>query len=189
MSKLGQSVIKTLPMAKLEGAEYNPRQISDAALAGLTSSLGEFGLVQPIVYNERTGTVVGGHQRLKALRSMGVQEVDCVVVNLPIEKEKALNVTLNNPAISGTFLEAELQSLLSQLESSSVDLEGLMLTELMMPEMEPLDDVDHSGEVNEEQAKLTISCPASDSVYLEELKESIQQAIQDHFPNASFTIR
>ena len=42
----------------------------------------EFGYVEPIVWNKRTGNIVGGHQRYKILIDMGMQEVDCVVVDL-----------------------------------------------------------------------------------------------------------
>jgi hypothetical protein len=40
---------------------------------------------------------------VKALATLGVEEVDVRVVDLPAAEEKALNVTLNNPAISGEF--------------------------------------------------------------------------------------
>jgi len=51
--------------------------------------------VEPIVWNKRTGNIVGGHQRLKVLLDMGMREVDCVVVDLDEAKEKALNLALN----------------------------------------------------------------------------------------------
>jgi ParB-like chromosome segregation protein Spo0J len=47
--------IREVDIEKLEPAPYNPRAISDEALDGLSHSIGEFGLVEPIVWNERTG--------------------------------------------------------------------------------------------------------------------------------------
>jgi hypothetical protein len=36
----------------------------------------------PIVWNEVTGNIVGGHQRYKVLVNEGATEVDCVVVHI-----------------------------------------------------------------------------------------------------------
>jgi DNA modification methylase len=55
----GQAVVRTVPLAELKGAPYNPRAISPQALAGLKASIKRFGLVQPIVRNRRTGFIVG----------------------------------------------------------------------------------------------------------------------------------
>lgn len=95
--------IITKKLIDLNPADYNPRYIEDEAMTGLKASIEEFGCVQPIIWNKHTGNVVGGHQRLKVLLSQGIKETDIVVVDLPIEKEKALNVTLNNHNISGDF--------------------------------------------------------------------------------------
>jgi hypothetical protein len=76
---------------------------SQEALAGLQASVERFGLVEPVVWNRRTGRVVGGHQRLKVLQQMGGETTEGVVVDLPEIEEKALNVALNNPAIAGEF--------------------------------------------------------------------------------------
>lgn len=53
--------IETRKVADLVPADYNPRKISPEAMAGLTASLREFGAVQPIVVNERTGKIL--HER------------------------------------------------------------------------------------------------------------------------------
>ncbi|MFT5303833.1 MAG: ParB-like chromosome segregation protein Spo0J, partial [Mariniblastus sp.] len=76
-------------------ADYNPRDISETALQGLRNSVERFGLVEPIVWNKRTGKVVGGHQRLKVLQQMGELETQVAVVDLNETEEKALNVALN----------------------------------------------------------------------------------------------
>lgn len=96
-------VIETKTLLDLVPAPYNPRTISPEALAGLQASVERFGLVEPVVWNRRTGRVVGGHQRLKALLALGETETQVVVVDLPEIEEKALNVALNNPAIAGEF--------------------------------------------------------------------------------------
>lgn len=122
--------LETMNLRDLLPAAYNPRRISDAALSGLQKSLERFGLVQPIIWNQRTSTIVGGHQRVKALIQMGRTEAQVVVVDLPESEEKALNVALNSPAISGEFTD-DLQDLLLEIESSDAELfEDLRLGEL-----------------------------------------------------------
>ena len=110
-----------MPLTKLRPASYNPRKISDNAMAGLRASIGRFGLVQEIVFNKRTGNVVGGHQRLKVLEAMGVKDVPVTIVDLSEREEQALNITLNNQGISGEFTE-DLQPILAQIQADLPDL-------------------------------------------------------------------
>ena len=42
-------------------APYNPRTISDHDLVALGRSMSEFGVVEPMVVNKRTGRIIGGH--------------------------------------------------------------------------------------------------------------------------------
>ncbi len=130
--------IITKKISELNPAPYNPRQISDEALAGLTTSMKEFGCVQPIIWNKQTGNVVGGHQRLRVLKSDGTKKAEVVVVDMSLEKEKALNVALNSKYISGDW-SPSLGDLLEEIESSMPDLyTNLSLNSLLqdVPEME-----------------------------------------------------
>lgn len=45
----------------------NPNRLSDHALAKLRKSLQKHGLADTLVWNERTGTLIGGHHRMKIL--------------------------------------------------------------------------------------------------------------------------
>ena len=113
----------------LTAAPYNPREISDEALAGLKESLSRFGLVQPIVWNKRSGHVVGGHQRAIGLRELGETEAEVIVVDLEERDEKALNLSLNNPAIAGTFTTA-LGPLLGEMKRALPEFAALRLPEM-----------------------------------------------------------
>src|SRR5690242_1852294 len=98
--------VRTLPLADLKPAPYNPRRQlrpGDKPFEKLARSLREFGLVEPLVWNELTGHVVGGHLRLGILKAQGVREVPVSVVRLSPEREKALNVLLNNREAQGRF--------------------------------------------------------------------------------------
>ena len=82
-------------------------------------SIEQFGYVEPVIWNATTGCVVGGHQRLKVLQDMGMTEVDCVVVELDVEHEKALNVALNK--ISGEWDNDKLALLIADLQGADFD--------------------------------------------------------------------
>jgi len=85
----------------------------------LKHSLEEFGYVEPVIWNKTTSYVVGGHQRLKVLLDMGITEVECVVVEMDAEKEKALNVALNK--ISGDWDKDKLALLIADLQGADFD--------------------------------------------------------------------
>ena len=108
--------------AELLPADYNPRKDlkpGDVEYEKLKRSIEQFGYVEPVIWNKATGRVVGGHQRLKVLMDLGFTEVDCVVVELPDEKEKALNVALNK--ISGDWDKDKLALLISDLQGADFD--------------------------------------------------------------------
>lgn len=111
--------IRRLPLVSLQPAPYNPRKVlqpSDKAYQKLEASLREFGLVEPLVWNETTGHIVGGHARLRILQALGVTEVPVSVVHLSAVGEKALNIVLNNQEAQGRFDPAKLADLLTELE-------------------------------------------------------------------------
>ena len=107
----------------LEAAPYNARSITDQALRGLSESLQRFGVLALPVVNVATDPprIVGGHQRITALRAAGQEEVECVVVNLDPVAEKQANFALNNPHIEGTFIPALTRDLIAQIAEQHVD--------------------------------------------------------------------
>ena len=116
--------IRKIPIEQLNPAAYNPRkdlQPGDPEYEKLKRSMQEFGYVEPIVWNKRTGNIVGGHQRYKVLLDMGMQEVDCVVVDLDETKEKALNLALNK--IKGEWNVELLKDILLELDTGDFDIE------------------------------------------------------------------
>jgi ParB-like chromosome segregation protein Spo0J len=88
--------IKRIPLSEINPAKYNPRKDlkpGDLEYEKLKKSIETFGYVEPIVWNRQTGNIVSGHQRLKILRHRGETEIECVVVDLDEQQEKALNIT------------------------------------------------------------------------------------------------
>jgi len=90
-----------MKLSDLTPAEYNPRKISKKAFKGLKTSLDYFGRVDLIVYNERTGNIVGGHQRYKVMIEADEEEDEVIVIDVSEEEEIAINVALNNEKNKG----------------------------------------------------------------------------------------
>jgi DNA modification methylase len=113
-----------IPIDKINPAPYNPRidlKPGDTEYEKLKRSIEEFGYIDPLIWNKRTGNLVGGHQRFKILLEKGLTEIEVSVVDLDETKEKALNLALNK--ISGDWDESKLTDLLSELEESEIDIE------------------------------------------------------------------
>ena len=129
-------------------ADYNPRKDlkpGDPEYEKLKRSIEQFGYVEPVIWNEKTGRVVGGHQRLKVLTDMGITEVDVVVVDMDTEKEKALNIALNK--ISGEWDTEKLALVIADLQGTDFD---VSLTGFDPEELEDLFRDDVKGGVKED---------------------------------------
>ncbi|MGJ9384267.1 site-specific DNA-methyltransferase [Salipaludibacillus sp. CF4.18] len=140
-------------------AEYNPRKdlaSGDKEYEKIKRSIETFGYVDPIIVNERTGAIVGGHQRIKVLKDLGYKEIEVSVVDLTDEKEKALNVALNK--ISGDWDTTLLKDLLQDLDDGDFDM-GLtgfdmdeiedMMTQFHVEDEVKEDDFDIEGATDE----------------------------------------
>lgn len=57
--------IRKVPISLLNAAPYNPRkdlQPGDPEYQKIARSIEKYGCVEPIIWNEKTGNVIGGHQ-------------------------------------------------------------------------------------------------------------------------------
>jgi len=123
--------IREIDAAQLKRAPYNPREMTAPAQVALENSLERFGLVEPVVWNKRTRHIVGGHQRVRLLRRAGVEKIPAVVVDLPLDEEKALNIALNNPALAGEYNVAALTKVLQeQLADDAARFRALAMDQL-----------------------------------------------------------
>ena len=133
--------LRLLPLAELKPAPYNPRRVlapASPAYRKLKASLAEFGLVEPLVWNELSGHVVGGHARLRILAELGVTDVPVSVVRLSAAREKALNVVLNNQEAQSRYDPAKLADLLTELgDLPELELTGFTAATLATLRFEP----------------------------------------------------
>jgi len=126
--------IRMVKINQINPAPYNPRKDlkpGDVEYEKLKNSIVNFGYVEPMVWNQKTGNLVGGHQRYKILVEQGLKELEVSIVDLPLEKEKVLNLALNK--IQGQWDQDKLAILLeelSQVPNFEVGLTGFELPEI-----------------------------------------------------------
>lgn len=114
--------IQKIEIGKLKPADYNPRKDlkpEDEEYQKIKKSIIEFGYVDPIIVNTDM-TVIGGHQRLKVLKDLGYTVIECNMVDLDKNKEKALNIALNK--ITGEWDNKKLEELIAELKEEEFDL-------------------------------------------------------------------
>ena len=87
--------LEKVKIEQLEPATYNPRQISTKQFNDLKESITKFGMVDPLIVNKNSYTIVGGHQRYKICKQLGYKEIGCIILDLDKEQERELNIRLN----------------------------------------------------------------------------------------------
>jgi ParB-like chromosome segregation protein Spo0J len=152
--------IKKIKVSELILAEYNPRKMPPKELKKLKASIERFGYVDPIIWNKRTKRVVGGNQRLRVLKELGVPEVEVVVVDLDEKEEKQLNLALNR--ISGEWDEQALKAMLESLETdwepTGFDIEEI--EEIIGKELELPEEIDEFElQESDQEPRKKITCP------------------------------
>jgi len=106
LSKFQKFEALTINRQEIQNAPYNPRKIGDNEQKKLRKSLKIHGLVETLVFNKRTGNLVGGHQRLSQLDVLeGTKdyELTVAVVDIDEKQEIELNISLNNPNLQGEY--------------------------------------------------------------------------------------
>jgi len=89
-------------IAALYENEHNPRRLSKKRAEELKESLRDFGLCQPIVM-QTDGKIIGGHQRLKTLRDLGVDETTVAIPSRTLSEKEFQKLTIGLNKISGDF--------------------------------------------------------------------------------------
>lgn len=162
--KQDEMKIQVKPLSFLKPAEYNPRkdlQPGDPEWEKIENSIRAFGYIQPILINA-DGTIISGHQRFKIMQHLGYEEVQCVIVDVDKETEKAMNVAMNK--IDGDWDKQKLLDVLLDLDLNNID---LSLTGFERSELELL---------QEEMDEINIGSEAVDDDYDAETEyESISE--------------
>lgn len=127
------------PIAQIHPFPKNPRAHSKEQITRIAKSIKEFGFNQPIVIDEES-TVLVGHGRLEAAKSLKLKEIPVVqLMGLTEEQKRAYRILDNKLQNDSTWDFDTLQEELSLLESNGFELEPWGLDDLksLFPEEEP----------------------------------------------------
>ena len=118
----GQMNVTKMPLDKITEAPYNPRKMDKKVFKKLVENIRKNQVYSPLIVNERTSYVIGGNQRLRALRELCYTEAFVVLVNMSLEEEMAFNIALNK--LVGEFDEPSLPAIFNALQTDQELLAG-----------------------------------------------------------------
>jgi len=124
-SSAGGLRIVRVPVASLVPDPGNARLHPQANLDAIMASLRRFGAAEPLVVQAGTRRIVAGHGRLQAMKALGWTECDVVELPLTATDAMALGVALNETALSATWDDRALATILEQLRAEDGGLDGV----------------------------------------------------------------
>ena len=127
---LEAATYEKMRLADIQPAPYNPRADltpDDWEYQQIMESINNHGMLQPIIYNKRTGYAVGGNQRLKILTANGIKEATCIVIDVPLMREMEINIALNR--LGNAWDQAKLREGMLSLMESGYDLKKTAFSE------------------------------------------------------------
>lgn len=108
-------------------SEYNPRvelTPDDDEWKYIENSIKNFGYIDPIIINGKNNHIISGHQRFNILKHMGYDSIDCVIVDMDDQQEKACNIVLNK--VMGDWDFDRLSDLLHDIKEFDMSLFGVL---------------------------------------------------------------
>ena len=122
-----------MDLKDLHAAEYNPRlelEVGTPEFTKLKNAIERFDMVEPVVWNKRTGNVIGGAQRLAVMRHLGKTKTLVSVIDVDETREKLLNVALNK--IKGNWDVEKLSKLFEDISYDERDITGFGADEIAL---------------------------------------------------------
>jgi hypothetical protein len=116
---------KDILRSQIRNAPYNPRIIDDAERKRLKRNLKKVGLLTTLVWNQRTGNLVSGHQRIALLDDLeGGKDysITMAVVDLDEKTEREQNIFMNSTSAQGRFDFDKLNLMLPDIDYSNAGL-------------------------------------------------------------------
>lgn len=150
-NKIKQAEQRTVRRSDINFASYNPRVISEDARKKLKKNLQTVGLLGGVVWNERTGNLVSGHQKVSIMDAVNRYNAEngdndyefrVEVVDFDEKTEKEQNLFMNNKAVQGTYDDDMLRSLLTEIDYTNAGFEEMDLQLLGLGDYGDFDNMD-----------------------------------------------
>jgi hypothetical protein len=150
-------------IGELHENEDNPRTMSRDEAERLQTSLGRFGLCEPIVVN-RSGEIIGGHQRYRILKALGRKTINVSVPPRDLEEEEARELCILLNKLSGSWD--------NDMLANRWDMDTLLKCGFTEKDLgiEPSEE-----ESPEKKITFTVTCP--DTTQVSDIKEMVSGAL------------
>ena len=107
--------MQKIPINQLKPCPVNSIIYRDSDVEDLINSIQEVGLLSPIIITEEK-LIISGHRRYKAIQSLGWEQVDCEIKNIPEDEMDIYIVSYNTHRVKKvTEILAEVRVLYSKL--------------------------------------------------------------------------
>ncbi len=149
-NKIKQAAQRTVKRSEISFASYNPRVITDEARKKLKKNLQTVGLLGGVVWNERTGNLVSGHQKVSIMDAVNRYDPETgandyefrvEVVDFDDKTEKEQNLFMNNKAVQGTYDDDMLRSMLAEIDYVNAGFEEIDMQMLGLADFGDFDDL------------------------------------------------
>lgn len=95
--------IEQYPIKDLRPADYNPRKIAPGSFERLKESISRYGVVKPVILNGN-GVLTAGHQRIKAMKALGMKTVPAIMLrDISLHDEIKFNLFHNSIETSKSY--------------------------------------------------------------------------------------
>jgi ParB-like nuclease family protein len=135
IAKHQKFIYREIARGMIHEAPYNPNQMVASSFAALKDNIKASGLVDTLIWNEKTGNLVGGHHRLHALDLLEGNKnytLGVAVVSLSEKREMEMNIFLNNAQAQGHFDKSRFFAMLADEPLISLDAIGFSINDLKM---------------------------------------------------------
>jgi len=135
---------------------YNPRRITPDKLAGLKASIRRYGFIDPMIIRKADNGLIGGHQRMRAVREVCAednqpipQKLPCIILDITEREAKKLNIALNklggefdNKKLAELVVSIQQEQIITPDERDLMGFRGVELTDLLSINDPPTLDTD-----------------------------------------------
>lgn len=151
-------LIRSVPIADVKEYGRNSRTHSKLQVGQIAESIKAFGWTNPLLIDE-TGTLIAGHGRLAAAKSLAMTEVPCIEISgLSEDQRRALVIADNKLALNAGWDDEALASEIALLDSVSF---GLDVLGFSAAEMNKLLNFDFVGKSDADAAPAAPEIPVS----------------------------
>ena len=191
--KFKQSESVQIKRSKIQFAPYNPRKENKKVVEELKKNIKRVGLLGGIIWNQRSGRLVGGHKRVQALDIIhdydGSPEKDYLikveVVDMDDKTEMEQNIFLNNKRVQGEMDYEKLGIILPEIDISLTGLDEYDIS--MIQTLVPNFDLGRNEEIIKDNTELKKDYEERKEE-MKQLKKDIKHNVSEHQLATHFTV-